>query len=132
MRLLKNRILLVEDNPDTQTLLLLLLGNSGYAVTPSGTCAEAFRAAKRGLFDLYVIDGLLPDGSGLDLCQKLHNLNPRIPILFHSGLTCETDKQQAYKAGAHEYIVKPADIDKITAAVARLINREPVRKSASA
>src|SRR5947207_2837353 len=118
----RNRILLVEDNPDTQTLLSFLLRNTGYDVTPSSTCKEAFRVAERELFDLYMIDGLLPDGTGLDLCRQLHDANPRTPIVFYSGQSCETDKQQAYSAGAQEYIIKPGNINEITATIARLIN----------
>jgi len=131
MQLPKNRILLVEDNPDTQALLVYLLGNAGYDVTPSNTCSEAFQIAENELFDLYMIDGLLPDGNGLDLCRQLHAVNPRVPMLFHSGLAYETDKQRAYDVGVQEYIVKPADPDEIKKAVARLINPEPARYFAS-
>ncbi len=127
MQLPKNRILLVEDHHDTRTLLLFLLGDAGYEVAPAGTCAEAFRLAESELFDLYMIDGLLPDGTGLDLCRQLRHSNPRTPIVFHSGLAYETDKQQAYAAGAQDYLAKPADMDEISATIARLVKRKPMQ-----
>ncbi|HZS45074.1 MAG TPA: response regulator [Blastocatellia bacterium] len=127
MQLPKDRILLVEDNNDTQTMLVFLLGDAGYEVAPAGTCAEAFQLAESELFDLYMIDGLLPDGTGLDLCRKLHHYNPRMPIVFHSALTYETDKQQAYAAGAQDYLAKPADMDEISATIARLLNRKTMQ-----
>ena len=122
---------MVEDHPDIQALQVYLLGNAGYDVTVSATCSEAFKIAENELFDLYMIDGLLPDGTGLDLCRQLHTINPGVPMLFHSGLAYQADKQRAYDVGVQEYLVKPADPDEIRKAVARLINPEPARYFAS-
>ena len=93
MQLPNNRILLVEDYLDTQILLAFLLEDAGYQVTTSGSCTDAYQLAERELFDLYIVDGLLPDGTGLELCQQLRVFDPHTPIVFHSGLSLR--KKQA-------------------------------------
>jgi DNA-binding response OmpR family regulator len=122
----KNRILLVEGHRDTQDLMLFFLEKDGYEVTPSSSCAEAYKLAQSELFDLYIIEGLLPDGTGFDLCRQLRAFNSTIPIVFHSVLGLEADKQRAYALGAQDYIVKPADPYEIEARVAHLLNQETV------
>jgi len=127
MQLPNNRILLVEDYLDTQILLAFLLEDAGYHVTTSGSCTDAYRLAERELFDLYIIDGLLPDGTGLELCRQLRVFDPHTPIVFHSGLAYERNKQEAYAVGAQEYLAKPADPDEIIATVARVITQGQTR-----
>ncbi|HZS44472.1 MAG TPA: response regulator [Blastocatellia bacterium] len=124
----KNRILVVESHTDTQDLMLFFLEKGGYKVTPSGSCAEAYKLAQSELFDLYIIEGLLPDGNGFDLCRQLRAFNSTVPIVFHSALAYETDKQLAYALGAQDYIVKPADPYEIEARVAKLLNQDTVQR----
>jgi DNA-binding response OmpR family regulator len=63
-------------------------------------------------------------GSGIDLCKKLREFNPFTPVLFYSGAAYETDKQQAFVAGAQAYLVKPAEPEELIAEVSRLISAE--------
>jgi DNA-binding response OmpR family regulator len=58
----------------------------------------------------------------MDLCKKLREFNPRTPILFYSGAAYESDKQQAFTAGAQGYLVKPVDNDELIEQVSRIIS----------
>lgn len=117
----KKQILCVEDHEDTCELYSLLLPE--YDFTFAHTKADAFAMVENKSFDLYMMDNWLPDGSGTDLCRKIHTLHPNAPILFVSGITREKERQEALDAGASEYLVKPCDPDKLQKVVKELINK---------
>ena len=54
--------------------------------------------AKTDSFDLYILDNWLPDRSGMDLCLRLREIDPKTPILFYSGAALEEDRQRASRA----------------------------------
>jgi two-component system phosphate regulon response regulator PhoB len=114
-------ILYVEDDGDTRELVTLMLAGSNYQVVPAETYDEALLLARANHFDLYLIDNWIPGGSGVDLCKQLREFNLRTPILFYSGAGYESDKQQAFAAGAQAYLVKPVDNDELIEAVSRII-----------
>ena len=103
----KCRILYVDDHEDSAEMLKLLLLPMNYELTAAHTADEALRLAKAESFDLYVLDKRLPDGSGLELCQKLNQLSPRVPCIFYTGDAYEMHRAEAAAAGADAYITKP-------------------------
>src|SRR6266446_8133595 len=121
-----NRILYMEDDEDTRELVTYLLARSNYEVVPAENYDDALLLARANQFDLYLIDNWMSGGSGIDLCKKLREFNPWTPILFYSGAAYESDKQQAFAAGAQAYLVKPVDNDELIEQVSRLIS-EPRR-----
>ena len=76
-------------------------------------------------FDLYVLDRHLPDGSGLELCQKLTQINPGVPCIFYSGDAYDIHRSEAFAAGADGYVAKP-DIDGLIEAVRKQLARARV------
>lgn len=110
MSQVKCRVLFIDDHEDTSEMLTLLLGEEEYAVNGAKTIAEALRLAASQEFDLYVLDKNLPDGSGLELCTRLHELTPGVPCLFYTGDAYEIHRAEALAAGAEGYIAKP-DVD---------------------
>lgn len=112
-------ILCVEDHEDTCSMLRVLL--SGYKVTTVGTCAEALQKANARLINLYLLDNWLPDGTGIELCNQIHKLDPNTPILFYSAAAYDNDRKAAIKAGAKDYLVKPVDITKLADTISMLI-----------
>src|SRR5262249_5781742 len=78
------------------------------------------RLARRGYFDLYILDNWLPDGSGIGLCRNIREFDPHTPILFYSAAAYEYDIQEALRSGAQAYLVKPVKFDDLERAVARL------------
>jgi DNA-binding response OmpR family regulator len=73
-------------------------------------------------FDLYILDNWLPDGSGIEICKKIRDLNANVPIIFVSGVGYKADIQEAKKAGANKYLVKPCEPETIEKVVKELIN----------
>ena len=103
----KCRILCVDDHEDTSYMLTHLLGQSDYEVVVANSINDALRLAKSEQFDLYVLDKRLPDGSGLDLCRKLNEAMPEIPVIFYSGDAYDLHRQEGLCAGADAYVPKP-------------------------
>ncbi len=121
------RVLYAEDNKDASDMMSVLLGFSGIKITIAKTIAEAWLLAQSEKFDLYLLDSHFPDGSGLDLCRRLRELEPLTPILFYSGYACETDKQKGLTAGANLYLCKPHS-DKVASTIKHLVGRSRILK----
>ncbi len=117
----KPKILVVEDHEDTSELMVLLLRQMDCEVDATRTIAGALSLAESSSFDLFVLDSLLSDGSGTDLCKRLRQLNAATPILFYSGRAFEQDKDEALLAGAQKYLVKPVDTAVFCGAVSELL-----------
>ena len=116
------RILLVEDDEDIQKINTIFLTQQGYKTTAAGTVAEADAAVKNGKFDLIVLDVQLPDGSGIDFCEKIRQFMS-IPIIF---LTCsgeEVDKVRGLMAGGDDYMSKPYGLSELAARIHALLRR---------
>lgn len=115
-------ILYVEDDEDIRELVTYVLARSNYTVVAAESYDAALLLARVNRFDLYLIDNWMAGGSGIDLCKKLREFNPRTPVLFYSGAAHERDKQQALAAGAQGYLVKPAENDELIEEVSRIIS----------
>src|SRR5688572_12548027 len=100
-------ILCVDDHEDTSEMLKLLLSHEDAEVLTAVTGAEALELAQSRDFDLYVLDKHLPDGSGIELCQKLGQATPDVPCMFYTGDAYEVHRQQCLAAGAEDYVAKP-------------------------
>ena len=116
----KCRILCVDDHEDTSFMLTHLLGQSDYEVVVAPSINDALQLVKSQQFDLYVLDKRLPDGSGLDLCQKLNAATPQVPIIFYSGDAYDLHRQEGLFAGAEAYVPKP-HIDELIETVQNIL-----------
>ncbi len=118
----KPLILMVEDEPDVLRINARILTRRGYEVL----CAETFNAAQQVLQqqtpDLLILDIMLPDGSGYDLCDAFRRKNDH-PVIFLTGKTEVSDKIDGLNRGGDYYITKPYDPDELLAAVNRLLQR---------
>jgi|SRR5262245_1113802 len=119
----RKHILLVEDRPDHFELLALNLEE--YRLVRARNFAEGLRFAYEKYFDLYILDNWLPDGTGIDLCQRIRKFDPHTPILFCSAVAGEPDIQDGMSAGAQAYIIKPFDFEELQLTVALLTNVAP-------
>ena len=110
-----HRILLVDDDKDACEMMsvLLRLANSSYEVVSANSAQEALTIIETKSFDVYIIDSLLPDMSGVELCAKLRRRDDRVPILFYSGLSDGNYIKNAKEVGANEYLIKPNDLDRL-------------------
>jgi DNA-binding response OmpR family regulator len=101
------KLLLVEDDPAIGKALQITLGLEGYNVSLACTAAAAHEALGRNKFDIFVLDITLPDGNGLDLCRKVREENPGVPIVMVTGTLDEATQEKARQAGANDYVSKP-------------------------
>src|SRR4029453_7318866 len=94
----RKRILMVEDHEDTWEMVSLQLPE--YKLIFTRDFDEGLRLARRGYFDLYILDNWLPSGSGIGLCRLIREFDPHTPILFYSAAGYTRDIQEALHPGA--------------------------------
>ena len=113
------RILIVEDEEDIRELIKLQLELQNYNVDEASCAQEALNKIQNHSYDLILIDRMLPDMSGLTLCQKLRNMTEykRTPILMVTALSEPQNIIEGLDAGADDYITKPFDISVLHARV---------------
>ena len=119
----KKRILFVEDHEDAWEIVELCLEEC--KLTFARTFGDGLRLARRGYFDLYILDNWLPDGNGVELCRVIREFDPHTPILFYTACAYACDLQAAFSAGAQAYLAKPVKSDDLTRAVAQLNSVQP-------
>jgi signal transduction histidine kinase len=114
-------ILLVDDHPDTCAALEKLLKLRGHSVTAANSMREAMEvSAAGGAFDLLISDVGLPDGNGMDLVRYLRSQRPIRGIAI-SGFGMDADISKSLEAGFSEHLVKPVKLEKLEAAIARVM-----------
>lgn len=119
------RILVVDDEPQIVRGLRIILRTAGYAVESAETKAQAMAALASRPPDAVVLDLVLPDGSGVEVCREVRRFS-RLPILVLSAVGDEREKVRALDAGADDYITKPFGMDELLARI-----RVAVRRSAA-
>ena len=115
------RVLCVDDHHDTSEMLQLLLSEENYQVQTAATVDEACRMAEETEYDLFVLDKRLPDGTGLELCEKLSIIAPGIPCIFYTGDAYEIHRREAMAAGAAAYVAKP-NVEELISSVHELLS----------
>ena len=119
----KARILHVDDEPDIRLLISASLREFGYVVATAGTNAEALTLVQEFKFDLCILDVRLPDGSGIELCQKIHELQPSIPILYYSAYASDEEQQAALSVCGDAYLKKPVSATELEKTIAKLLRK---------
>lgn len=122
MNVEKYSILLVEDSVDIIEIVSLHLTNAGYGVTSVGNASKALQVVTQKHFDLIILDVLLPDSTGYDLCKKIRE-SIYCPVIFMSCLDSEENITKALELGGDDYITKPARPKEIVARVKANLRR---------
>lgn len=99
------RVLCVEDDRDTCEVLQFVM--TDYEFLSVHTIRDAEQLIAEASFDIYVLDNWLPDGSGVELCEKIRQLSITAPIVFTSAIGQQHDIDLAMQAGADRYLIKP-------------------------
>ncbi len=116
----KRRILCVDDEEDTCSMLVTLLGHENYEVVAVKAVSEALDLARAESFNLYILDEWFPREAGLGLCRKIREFDPYTPIIFYSGAAFDSDKEEALYAGAQAFVAKPY-VEELLETVHRLL-----------
>jgi DNA-binding response OmpR family regulator len=117
------RILVVEDEPGIALGLEDDLQVEGYDVLVVGTAADALRNAREHTFDLIVLDIMLPDRDGFEVCRLLRRDGLRMPILMLTAKTQEAEKVLGLELGADDYMTKPFGTRELRARIKALLRR---------
>ncbi|MDQ6422894.1 response regulator transcription factor [Paenibacillus sp. LHD-117] len=118
----KTKILIIEDETAIAELLAYGLTKEGYETRTAASGAEGMREMERFRPDLLVLDWMLPDASGLDLCKKV-TASFNIPILMVTAKSDITDKILGLEFGADDYITKPFDLREVIARIRTILRR---------
>jgi two-component system OmpR family response regulator len=124
------KILLIEDDGETCAEIRDALGERGYAVEDSATGTAGLDAARRGKFDLLIVDRMLPELDGLAVIETLRAEQVRTPVLVLSALGAVDDRIRGLKAGGDDYLTKPFALGELTARIEALLRR-PVETRAT-
>ncbi|MDH4194637.1 MAG: response regulator, partial [Nitrospirota bacterium] len=119
------KILIVDDEPNVAYWLSYALQTEGYEVETAETGREGLNKILTAPPDLVILDVMLPDLSGTEVCEQIR-ANPgtiSLPIIMLSGRTQVPDKVKGLKSGADEYITKPVETEEMLARVEALLNR---------
>jgi signal transduction histidine kinase/ActR/RegA family two-component response regulator len=119
-------VLLVDDHADTMKIMSRILARWGLRLTCAGRISEALQAAAKEKFDLLISDIGLPDGSGCELVEQLHKMQP-IQAIALSGFGMDTDIHRSLSAGFSAHLTKPVNLDQLQEVVTRLT--EPTHSS---
>lgn len=116
--------LIVEDSLTDKEILTNCLQSNGISVLVAKSAEEAFEQIKQHKFDVIILDVVLPDRSGFEICRELKEAEEtkKIPVVMCSTKGSEMDKFWGMKQGADGYLSKPIDQDQMLTTVRRLLN----------
>ncbi len=111
------KILVVEDSPPTRDLLRRALEEGGHQVALASRHSTGLRLATEGEFELAIVDVMLPDGSGVELCRTLRARGIHVPVLFLSAKGEVEDRVAGLDAGGDDYLRKPFALAELRARI---------------
>jgi DNA-binding response OmpR family regulator len=120
-------VLLAEDDPAIRRIAEIALGREGFEVYSVGDGAEALQYLEDSLFDLVILDGLMPKMDGLEACRRM-KANPRtarIPVIILSARSQHADEAAGRAAGAAGYIRKPFNATRLGGQVRSICGSAP-------
>jgi two-component system, OmpR family, KDP operon response regulator KdpE len=116
------RVLAVDDELQILRALKLVLRGAGYVVSTAATMEEALDAAAVSPTDAAIVDLLLPDGDGIELCRQLREWSS-MPIIVLSAIGDEGEKVRALRSGADDYVTKPFGPEELVARLEAVLRR---------
>jgi CheY-like chemotaxis protein len=119
------RILVVDDDDMNLSLVSKILGLDGYRVTLALSGQEAIQSVQQEMPDLALLDIMMPDMNGFDLCRTLRQppVNVTVPIIMLTAMNSEIERQHALEAGANEIWSKPFDMDLFRRRISELLTQ---------
>ena len=120
---MSTKILIIEDDVFLRDGLCEMLEGKGYAVQSASTCNEARALLGKESFNLVILDVMLPDGNGFDLCTSIRNGGNNVPILFLTACDDEIQIVRGLDSGADDYVTKPFKLLELLSRVSALLRR---------
>jgi two-component system, OmpR family, response regulator len=125
------QLLLVDDEDNLRSMLQAALRHNGFQVTPAATGAAAVRAVRETRPDLVVLDVMLPDLDGFEVCRRMRATGDRTPVLFLTARDATEDKVRGLTLGGDDYLVKPFSLEELVARINALLRRSGLARAGS-
>jgi two-component system OmpR family response regulator len=123
-------VVVVEDDVKMASLLRRGLEHEGYAVDVAGTGDEALWAVDAVEPDAVVLDAMIPEPDGFEVCRQLREQGRWMPVILLTARDAVADRVRGLDCGADDYLVKPFSFDELFARLRALLRRDPVRRPA--
>ena len=122
---MSKKILLIEDEPDIRKTLEYNISREGYDVVSAPSLSEGRNHLNSGSFSLILLDLMLPDGSGLDLCREIKSDKEKVatPIIILTAKDDEVDKVVGFELGADDYVTKPFSVRELILRIKAVLKR---------
>ncbi len=126
---MSHRILLVEDEESIRALIKLNLEIEGYEVVCLDNGKEVLKTYNQEHFDLILLDVMLPEVNGFQVCEQIRLVDRQIPILMLTAKDAQSDKLTGLKKGADDYLTKPFNLEELLLRIEKLLRRaNPIEK----
>jgi DNA-binding response OmpR family regulator len=122
------RILMIDDDEELASMLAEYLGPSGFEVTSRSSAAQGLETLRSGSFDALLLDVMLPDGDGFEVCREARG-ESQIPILMLTARGEDTDRIVGLELGADDYLPKPFNPRELLARLRAILRRGDARVS---
>jgi DNA-binding response OmpR family regulator len=119
----RNHVLIVEDDDNIRRFISINLANNGFVVSEAAFGEEALQSFEVSQPDVIVLDIMLPDTNGFEICQKLREKDPAVIIVFLTARGQDLDKIKGLEIGADDYIVKPFNPLELVARIKAILRR---------
>ncbi|RLC21787.1 MAG: DNA-binding response regulator, partial [Deltaproteobacteria bacterium] len=119
----RTKILIIEDDPVITEFLCTGLNYEGYDAAPCETGRSGLEALRRNGFDLVILDIMLPDIDGFDVCRNIRGCGSDVPVLMLSVKKEVSDRVKGLDSGADDYLTKPFSFDELLARIRALLRR---------
>jgi len=128
---MSERVLMIDDDAALARMVAEYLGSRGLAVTVTGTLGQGEALLRSGGFDLLILDAMLPDGDGFDLCKSWRQ-HSQLPILMLTARGDDVDRIVGLELGADDYLPKPFNPRELLARLRALLRRSQMAVNAPA
>jgi len=129
---MQGRLLIVDDDTEIRELLEFDLSQSGYVIDSASNGAEGLNKALNNNYDLVLLDVMMPQMNGFEVCCNIRKSKPTLPVLLLTAKGTIEDKKNGFGCGADDYLVKPFDIQEVLLRVRALLRRQaPVTNTSS-
>lgn len=125
----KLNLLLVEDEPFLARVIKESLEQLGYAVIHAADGKKAFSLFQNQLYDLCIVDVMLPHTDGFTLVKQIRALESQVPVLFLTSRTATNDVIEGYHSGGNDYLKKPFSLEELYLRINELIKRSNVKST---
>ncbi|MDP8266876.1 MAG: response regulator [Candidatus Aceula meridiana] len=116
----KKKILIIEDEEDIQKILTANLEAAGFNVVSASLAEEGFKLFEQEKPDVIILDVMLPDGNGFELCQRIKDTDNFSKIILYTGKLEAVDARRAREVGADDFTVKTVDFKYILESIREL------------